>query len=64
MRLGLPEIIAIGIIILVVFGGTLIPKLAKTSVQTIKDTKKELKEMRKEDNDYDDAKEMEEKEGV
>lgn len=50
MRLGFPELVVILLIVFLVFGAKLIPKLAKASLQTVKDTKKELVSMKKENN--------------
>lgn len=49
MRFGGLELIVILVIIVLVFGGTLIPKLLKNTTSSLKVFKKEMKEMKEED---------------
>ena len=49
MRFGGLELVVILVIIVLVFGGTLIPKLLKNTTSSLKVFKKEMKEMKEED---------------
>ena len=49
MRLGGLELIVILVIIVLVFGGTLIPKLLKNTSSSLKTFKKEMKDLKEED---------------
>ena len=58
MRFGAMELIVILVIIVLVFGGTLVPKLLKNTTSSLKIFKKEMKELKEEDekNESDETK--------
>lgn len=49
MRFGVMELIVILVIVLLLFGSTLIPKLLKNTSSSVKLFKKEMKELKEED---------------
>lgn len=49
MRFGVLELIVILVIVLLLFGSTLIPKLLKNTSSSVKLFKKEMKELKEED---------------
>jgi sec-independent protein translocase protein TatA len=56
MNLGAPELIIVLLIVLLVFGGTKLPKLARSMGQAQKEFKKGLTEGAEDDDESSDAK--------
>jgi sec-independent protein translocase protein TatA len=57
--IGMPEIIVIGVVVLVLFGGAAIPKFAKSLGEAKKEFEKGMKEGAKEDAKPEEAKKEE-----